>query len=56
MKTLKSKIKNIDHLNAATDEYTNSGYSICSRKDKPKLRITFKETAYQKKQKTVYFN
>lgn len=45
---------NIEHLTAEINNYTNSGYVQCRRKEAA-LKVTFKDTT-EKVQKTVYFH
>lgn len=49
------KIQNIQHLRAAINGYENSGYVKCKRTENPALKVIFKETDYNKQQKTIYF-
>lgn len=53
MKTIIVNI-NIEHLTAEINNYTNSGYAQCKRKEAT-IKVIFKDTT-EKVQKTVYFN
>lgn len=55
MKTQICKIKNIQHLKAEINIFVNSGYQRCKRTEYPILKVIFKETDYNRQQKTVYF-
>lgn len=49
------KIYNIFQIDAEINVMKNSGFIKCKRTDNPSKKILYKETEFNKRQKTVYY-